>query len=147
MSVIVVGAGFAGLAAAWALRQQGQQVTVLEGRQRVGGRIWSPTLANGAVVEMGGEWIAAGDETVLQMATRLGVAVAPVGVDFMLRQVVGGEPVTPAEQRLINRVAAEQLAGMTETAVSATTLGAFITTLPLTHAQRTLLRARLRGTY
>ena len=147
MSVIVVGAGFAGLAAAWSLRQHGQQVTVLEARQRVGGRIWSPTLANGAVVELGGEWIAAGDETVLQMAAKLEVPVAPVGVDFMIRQVVGGEPVTPNEQRQMNHVVAEQLAGMTETAVSATTLGAFITTLPLTSAQRALLRARLRGTY
>lgn len=147
MSVIVIGAGFAGLAAAWALRQQGQQVTMLEARQRVGGRIWSPTLDNGAVVEMGGEWIAAGDKTVLQLAATLGVAVAPVGVDFMVRQVVGGELVTPADQQLMNQVAAEQLAGMEKTAVSTTTLGSFITTLPLTNAQRTLLRARLRGTY
>lgn len=147
MSVIVVGAGFAGLAAAWVLRQQGQPVTVLEARQRVGGRIWSPTLANGAVVEMGGEWIAAGDETVLQLAAKLGVAVAPVGVDFMVRRVVGGEPVSADEQRLMNRVVAEQVAGMAETAVSSTTLGAFITTLPLTAPQLALLRARLRGTY
>jgi monoamine oxidase len=147
MRVIVVGAGFAGLAAAWALRQQGQQVTVLEARQRVGGRIWSPTLANGAVVEMGGEWIAAGDQTVLQMAAKIGVAVAPVGVDFMVRQVVGGEPVAAAEQRLMNQVAAEQVARMGETAVSQTTLGSFINTLPLTPPQLALLRARLRGTY
>lgn len=147
MSVIVVGAGFAGLAAAWALRQQGQQVTVLEARQRVGGRIWSPTLANGAVVEMGGEWIAAGDETVLQMAAKVGVAVAPVGVDFMVRQVVVGESVSAAEQRLMNQVAAERLVEMGETAVSSTTLGTFLNSLPLTAPQLALFRARLRGTY
>ena len=38
--VIVVGAGPGGLAAAMQLAYAGAQVTVLESRQRVGGRIW-----------------------------------------------------------------------------------------------------------
>ena len=41
MRVVVVGAGYAGLAAADALRAGGAEVTVLEARDRVGGRVWS----------------------------------------------------------------------------------------------------------
>ena len=39
--VAVVGAGLAGLTAAYRLQQQGFDVTVFEGRDRVGGRVWS----------------------------------------------------------------------------------------------------------
>jgi predicted NAD/FAD-dependent oxidoreductase len=74
MDVIIVGAGLAGLAAAWSLHEAGVGVTVLEARPRVGGRVWSQRLANGAVVELGGEWIAAGDVTVQEVAAQLGVA-------------------------------------------------------------------------
>lgn len=40
-TIVVVGAGIAGLAAARELAAQGFQVRVLEGRQRIGGRIWT----------------------------------------------------------------------------------------------------------
>ena len=54
---VVIGAGLAGLAAADELRRAGAEVIVLEARDRVGGRVWSRTLDNGAVVEMGAEFI------------------------------------------------------------------------------------------
>ncbi|MFZ1739213.1 FAD-dependent oxidoreductase, partial [Sphingorhabdus sp.] len=38
-SVIVIGAGVAGLSAAKALAQAGHRVTILEGRDRIGGRL------------------------------------------------------------------------------------------------------------
>ncbi len=56
---IVVGAGLAGLVAAYELERQGWQVTVLEARDRVGGRVVtrrSPFLA-GQRAEGGGEYI------------------------------------------------------------------------------------------
>src|ERR1041385_8024267 len=40
-NVIVIGGGFAGLSAATALAEQGCRVTVLEGRQVLGGRAYS----------------------------------------------------------------------------------------------------------
>jgi len=56
--VVVIGAGVAGLACAQALCEAGLQVTILEARSRVGGRIWTvyPSLIN-APVEMGAEFI------------------------------------------------------------------------------------------
>ena len=56
--VVVIGAGVAGLACAQALCEAGLQVTILEARSRVGGRIWTvhPSLTN-APVELGAEFI------------------------------------------------------------------------------------------
>ena len=48
-SVVVLGAGIAGLVAAYELRRAGYKVTVLEARNRVGGRAW--TLRGGDRVE------------------------------------------------------------------------------------------------
>lgn len=55
-SVIVIGAGMAGAAAARALADSGVDVVVLEARDRVGGRIHADT-SWGAPVEMGAAWI------------------------------------------------------------------------------------------
>jgi len=54
--VIVIGAGIAGLAAARKLTTKGFQVTILEGRNRIGGRIWT-NKSLGISVEMGAELI------------------------------------------------------------------------------------------
>lgn len=53
--VLVVGAGAAGLACAWALRAAGRSVVVLEAGSRVGGRIRSYRTASGAAWELGAQ--------------------------------------------------------------------------------------------
>jgi monoamine oxidase len=65
----IVGAGFAGLAAADALAASGHEVTVFEARDRVGGRVHSKTLDNGATIELGAEFILPGQD-VLRATTR-----------------------------------------------------------------------------
>lgn len=55
-SVVVVGAGFAGITCARSLTDKGFQVTVLEGRSRVGGRAWTRWLS-GVPADLGASWI------------------------------------------------------------------------------------------
>lgn len=56
-SAIVIGAGMAGITAARRLHDAGCRVTVLEARERIGGRIWSLRDASGTTLELGASWI------------------------------------------------------------------------------------------
>ena len=57
--VIIIGAGFAGLAAAYKLHQRKIDFVILEARSRIGGRVFSHTIdeQEKLVVELGGEWV------------------------------------------------------------------------------------------
>lgn len=74
--VIVVGAGLAGLRCAADLAAAGCDVVVLEGRQRVGGRVFSHTFADGQVCERGAEFVDGNHFAVLGLASELGLAVS-----------------------------------------------------------------------
>lgn len=53
----VVGAGFAGLRCADVLLASGFRVTILEARNRLGGRIYQERLPNGHLIDVGANWI------------------------------------------------------------------------------------------
>lgn len=55
--VIVVGAGFSGLAAATELMRAGRDVVLVEARDRVGGRVESVRLADGTRIDSGGQFL------------------------------------------------------------------------------------------
>jgi len=57
--VIVIGAGFSGLAAAFNLEKKGYEVLVLEARNRIGGRVFSHCMdkQENLTIELGAEWI------------------------------------------------------------------------------------------
>jgi monoamine oxidase len=93
VKAIVVGAGFAGLAAADELSRAGAEVEVLEARDRVGGRVWSAPFG-GAVVERGAEFILPHDSTVLATAERLGLALVRKGTLYGNREPRGGVAVS-----------------------------------------------------
>lgn len=62
VDVCVVGAGFAGLAAAHAVKAAGKTVMVLEARDRVGGRTLTIPIQGGGWVDEGGQWVGAGHD-------------------------------------------------------------------------------------
>ena len=95
--VVVVGAGFAGLAAAEALAGHGAEVTVFEARGRVGGRVHSGRLENGAVVELGAEFVLPGYDVLRETAARLGLALYEKGTLYGDREPRDGPPVTREE--------------------------------------------------
>jgi monoamine oxidase len=71
--VLVAGAGLAGLSAAHALEEDGADVTIVEARQRVGGRVWTMRdgFAHGQHAEGGADLIEDEQEAVLALARRL----------------------------------------------------------------------------
>ena len=70
--VIVVGAGIAGLAAARKLVRAGSDVTVLEGRTRNGGRIWTSRRWPDLPMDLGAGWIHGVLEQALRRVLRPG---------------------------------------------------------------------------
>jgi monoamine oxidase len=85
-----VGAGLAGLVAADELARGGVEVVVLEARSRVGGRVWSQTLPNGAVVEMGAEYILPGNTAIVELVDRFGLGLWDRGMRYGRRDPRGG---------------------------------------------------------
>jgi monoamine oxidase len=80
-TAIVIGAGAAGLAAATRLVEVGQQVTLLEARDRFGGRAWSST-ALGPAVDLGASWIHGIDgNPLLPLARAAGVRFTKTSFD------------------------------------------------------------------
>jgi len=75
--ILVVGAGIAGLTAAYRLRQAGVRVDIIEARNRVGGRIRSLHKATGTqlTAELGGEFIDSDHTCLRSLATELGFKI------------------------------------------------------------------------
>jgi monoamine oxidase len=118
-SAVVVGAGFAGLAAADALRAEGVQVTVLEARDRVGGRVWSVPFAGG-VVERGAEFILPHNTTVESVAARFGLPLVRKGTPYGRRKPRGTEEVPETElEAVFDRIAAAEALPAAETVAEA----------------------------
>jgi monoamine oxidase len=109
--VAVVGAGYAGLAAAVTLADAGVEVSVLEARDRVGGRVWSEPLdgpgGSGPVIERGAEFVLAGYDEMRRWLDRVGLALADTGMSYYVREPVGVPGVTAADMAEAARALAE----------------------------------------
>jgi monoamine oxidase len=139
MRIAVVGAGFAGLAAADALTRAGHDVIVLEARDRVGGRVHSVPFAGG-LVERGAEFVFDDHDHVQAMCARLRLTLADKGFPYGDREPRGGLPTTRAEV-----VAAA--AGLEQAAAVGGTLADAVERLDASPGARAAVRARLEMTH
>lgn len=79
-SVTIIGAGMAGLAAAYELHKAGWNATVLEARSRVGGRVFSiRDFSKGLVAEGGGEFIDHRHQRILALAKEFHLPLGSLG--------------------------------------------------------------------
>lgn len=117
--VVVIGAGFAGLACAYELRSAGYDVTVIEARDRLGGRVLSFTnFVPGKVVEGGGELIGSNHPNWVAYAHKFGLefldVTEPEGVEFPI--VLDGRRLTATESEALYEEMEAVLAGLNELA-------------------------------
>lgn len=82
-SVVVIGAGVAGLTAAQGLARAGCEVTVLEARSRTGGRLHTVDV-DGTPVDLGGAWVHDGQRApTVPVFAHLGVDLLPAKITDM----------------------------------------------------------------
>jgi monoamine oxidase len=102
--VLVIGAGFGGLACAHELLSAGYDVTVLEARNRIGGRVISfRDMVAGKVVEGGGELIGSNHPTWIAYAKKFGLRFNDVTESEELHGPVllGGRRLTEKETKAL----------------------------------------------
>lgn len=111
--VIVIGAGVTGLTAARRLAEAGQDVLVLEARDRVGGRLRtdiSDEAGAPALFEIGGQWVSPDQDALIALLDELGLPTYPrhrdgdslyVGRDGVARRFTEDLPVSASTNAAI----------------------------------------------
>ena len=89
-NVIVIGAGFAGLGAAHALRDADVNVVVLEARDRIGGRVHTVPIGDGVVADAGAAWLQQhSNNSLARLAEQLGIVTVATDFHSPLASAVG----------------------------------------------------------
>jgi len=75
--VIIIGAGFAGLSAAYHLHKKGIEFVILEARNRIGGRVFSHNIdpSENLVVELGAEWVGNSHSRIQNLCNDFGLSL------------------------------------------------------------------------
>ncbi|AGF53520.1 slr5093 (plasmid) [Synechocystis sp. PCC 6803] len=104
-SILIIGAGLAGLAAAQSLMKQGYTVRVLEARDRLGGRTWTSNYWDDAPLDMGASWIQGTEgNPITELAEKIATPLVMTSYDNAITYEVGGQPFTAKEDRIIEQL-------------------------------------------
>lgn len=101
--LLIVGAGIAGLAAARELTTRGVRVTVIEARDRIGGRIWTDRSWPSVPVDLGASWIhGIQGNPIAALASEYGLTTIPTDYDNLSRFQTNGSPVSDSQDSAID---------------------------------------------
>ncbi|GAA2626927.1 flavin monoamine oxidase family protein [Paractinoplanes durhamensis] len=124
--IVVIGAGLAGLTAAYELGKAGYRATVIEAADRIGGRCYTDRSSfGGQIAEFGGELIDTGHEAILGLIDELGLSTTnlieaePAGSEPLYH--FGGVPWSYADAQNDLAIVAERAAADAEAAGFPTT--------------------------
>jgi monoamine oxidase len=94
---IIIGGGFSGLSAARMLKMKGMEVTVLEARSRVGGRVFTHKIdeEENLTVELGAEWVGASHKRLQELCKEYNLPLS--NHQFETHLVYKGQYFKPSE--------------------------------------------------
>ncbi|MGW6391627.1 flavin monoamine oxidase family protein [Streptomyces sp. NPDC055103] len=105
--VIVIGAGISGLSAARYLADRGEDVLVLEARDRIGGRIWTSGRWSDSPADMGASWIhGVTGNPITTLASQAKARTVPSSNDSTTYYLPSGAPATASQVRALDNWAA-----------------------------------------
>ncbi|KJX97443.1 amine oxidase like protein [Zymoseptoria brevis] len=148
VDVAIVGGGLSGLAAAKVLLDAGKTFTILEARDRVGGRVQNRDLKNGGVTELGAAFVGPTQDRVLALANELNLTLIP---EYNAGDVVAvfanstlkystASPIPPIDDES-SKLLLQTIAFLESTA------GTINTTAPWTHPNATVWDGKTVGTF
>jgi len=101
--IIVIGAGIAGISAAKKLQAQGFSVIVLEGRDRIGGRMWTDNSL-GIPLDLGAAWIHTTDgNPISPLVQQFGIQTVISDLESQWNYKGVNQLLSKREERLINK--------------------------------------------
>lgn len=103
-SIIVIGAGIAGLAAAKMLNDNGYSVQIIEARERVGGRIWTSNAWSDVPIDLGASWIhGVTDNPITAIATQINARTASTTYESVATYAANGTELNPDQEAQFER--------------------------------------------
>src|SRR5688572_24497486 len=95
--IYIIGAGIAGIAAAKELKKRGISATILEARDRIGGRIWTD-YSWGLPISLGAQWMHGTEgNPVTALADKLKVKYTRSSIQYLLCLDRYKNPIPPQE--------------------------------------------------
>ena len=89
-NIVIIGAGISGLAAAYKLKQNGVNVTLIEARNRIGGRIFTHKFGDeNLTCELGAEWVGKSHTRLIELCKEFGLELH--NHQFETHMILNGE--------------------------------------------------------
>ena len=93
VDVVIIGAGFSGLAAARKVQRAGRSFLLLEARDRIGGKVLNHPIGHGQITEAGATYIGPTQHRMARLALKYSVATYPTYHQGKIVSIFGGERV------------------------------------------------------